>query len=397
MKKSIPLILIILLYSGCNTLRIFNNNAGEIHNIPQEFYDSGEVISKNGVEEIEIKMVNGLPICLVEINGKEYRFLFDTGSLTVIPVEIFDALNLKVSYNPHYGDFNNRSQPTKHTVLPSLKINNLEFKNIGAVIIDIDETLNCFYDGIIGANLMAHMTWMFDYQNNKVYASENLSDLKTEDYDFTISFRTQNQKTPVIRGGVSVKILPMIFDTGFNGITQVPNDYDFYRRISSENMFVTRTGIQSVGFYGAGNYIKSFTMKTDLQIGNEIFPDELLKGGSKALIGNQFLKDYIFTIDWGSNKIYFKRNLNVKPKSLMSFGFGNIFIDNKLQVVQIIEEANSPLKLGDEILTINGYVYTDICEYMLKNRETTLNEIDVIVKRKRDTLNYSIPKRTYIK
>lgn len=393
------LYLLLLSFNGCNTLFVSQQNAG---NIPNDFYELGQVISKNNTEEIDIEMVNNLPVCLVKINGKEYKFLIDSGALTLIPEDIFEELNLKVNFTNSFRDINNKSKPTRYTVLPSLKLNNLEFKNIGCVVLSVDKPLKCFYHGIIGANLMAKMNWKFDYQNNKLFAIKKGEVIESDEFDFLIRFKTNRQKTPIFQGSVYNKNLSYIFDTGYSGGVKVPNEYDFYKNNSSENQFITSIGYHTIGLYGMGNYTKSFKLKTDFKIGDHVFYDELIEGGAKALIGNSFLKDYVFTIDWSTQRIYFKRNSEIPPKSVEDFGYMALFVGNKVKVVKLVEEANLPLELGDEILVMNSTVFSnienlDVCDYMLRNGEKRMDEVNLSIKRNADTLHYHFVRQVLIK
>ena len=51
---------------------------------------------------------------------------------------------------------------------------NLIFKNIGSAVIKFDNNeLKCYgFDGIVGANLLAHLFCEFNYQENKIFVSK---------------------------------------------------------------------------------------------------------------------------------------------------------------------------------------------------------------------------------
>ena len=90
MKLKNLLILLIFLNLSCSSSK--------------SFFNKGEVIISNAVEVIDLKMVNDLPLAKVEINGKEYWFLVDTGAATVIWKEIFADLNLETAHSGMVGD-----------------------------------------------------------------------------------------------------------------------------------------------------------------------------------------------------------------------------------------------------------------------------------------------------
>lgn len=399
MKKTIILLLGIVLFSACDSLQIFPKNSKGIDKIPNEFFELGEVKMKNQIETIDFEMINKLPVCQVEINGKKYRFLIDTGALTIIPREVFDELELAVRYRGMFNDFNNEKPQVKDfVILPSLKINNLEFKDIGAVAFTIENDLmKCLYDGIIGANMLAKLKWKFDYSNKKAYASKSMEDLIEEQIDYSFPFTTNRQKSPYIKGKILGKSLNFLFDTGYNGRFSVPNEYAFYKENSAENQFITTTGVQSVGLYGPSNTVKSFVLKAEVEVAEMTFPDELISGGNGAFMGSEFLADYIYLMNWEDQVIYLKKNKKpTQNLKIESFGYGSLFVNGKLQVVKIIEEANSPLKIGDEIQSINNHVYTDVCAYVLDNQERELDEIELQIKRGKKVLNFTLYKEEFL-
>ncbi|MEY3499232.1 MAG: hypothetical protein RL308_901, partial [Bacteroidota bacterium] len=168
MKIRLLFTLLILLNFGCNSSK--------------RFYNSGLVNSKNDIEEIDINIVNDLPLCKVEIEGKIYTFLVDTGAPTVISDEIFQTLKLKESHKSSMTDSQNKKRLEKFAVIPQIKIGNLIFENIGSAVIKFENNeLKCFgFDGIVGANLLSHIFCEFNYKENKILVSKNLSAFSLE-------------------------------------------------------------------------------------------------------------------------------------------------------------------------------------------------------------------------
>ena len=131
----------------------------------QKFFNSGEAIIRNDLEIIDLKIVNNLPMCQVTINGNEYWFLVDTGAAMVISKEILKDLNLKTLHSATVRDSQKNKATQDFCILPEIKIGNMIFKNIAAVAMTIDnQELKCFgFDGIVGSNLLAKLSWQFDY------------------------------------------------------------------------------------------------------------------------------------------------------------------------------------------------------------------------------------------
>ena len=174
----------------------------------------------------------------------------------------------------------------------------------------------------MGANLLAHLFCEFNYQENKIFVSKKISEFSIENYDFSLHFNPKNQKTPIINGKIFDKNLSFTFDTGFAGNIKIPNNLEYYKNKISEEKLIIYNGASSIGLYGKSDFNKTVELKNNIYIDNILFEDELIDSGESTLIGNKFLKDYIFLIDWKNNKIYFKNLNNRSEKQINSFGFG---------------------------------------------------------------------------
>lgn len=388
MKIRLLVTLLIVLTVGCKSSK--------------RFFDSGYVNSKNEIEEINIYFINNLPLCQVEINGKTYNFLVDTGAPTAISDEIFQNLKLKESHKSSMTDSQNKKRQEKFVVIPQIKIGNLIFKDIGSAVIKIENNeLKCFgFDGIVGANLLSHFFCEFNYQENKIVVSKNRAAFSLEKYNLIFNFNPKSQKTPIINGEIFDKKLSFTFDTGFAGNIKIPNDLEYYKnKISAEKLIISN-GINSIGLYGKSDFNKSAELKTTIYIDTNLFENELIDTGESTLIGNKFLKDYIFLIDWKTNKIYLKK-IVTSEKQIKGFGFSYLFSNGKALVVSIIEDKNIPLNLGDEIVRIDDFDFTlikseDMCKYYLNKVEKDKEMIDITIKRDNSLQNFKLKKNTFL-
>ena len=390
MTKRLLFFFLIILFIGCNSSK--------------HFYNSGFVNLKKDVEEIDIKIINDLPLCQVEIEGKLYNFLVDTGAPTVISDEIFQTLKLKESHKSLMTDSQNNKRQERFAVIPQIKIGNLIFNDIGSAVIKFENNeIKCFgFDGIVGANLLSHLFCEFNYQENKILVSKNLSAFSIEKYDLILNFNHKNQKTPIINGKIFDKNLSFTFDTGFAGNIKIPNDLEYYKNKISEDKFIISNGINSIGLYGTSKTNKTIELKNEIYIDNLLFKDELIDTGESTLIGNKFLKNYNFLIDWKSNKIYLKSIINSDKKQVKSFGFSYLFDKGKPIVISKIENKKIPINLGDEIIRIDDFDFTtikseDFCKYYLNKVEKDKEVIDITVKRENNLLNFKLEKQTFIK
>src|SRR5699024_1006194 len=121
----------------------------------------------------------------VEINGKTYRFLFDTGSqTTVVSTAIAKDNRIKKIGKLRVTD----SQETKSKLIASklkeLRFGDAIFKNVGVVVHDFKahDAFECLpIDGIIGMNILKHYQWKLDFSTNTLALMDSTHVLETID------------------------------------------------------------------------------------------------------------------------------------------------------------------------------------------------------------------------
>lgn len=367
----------------------------------KRFFESGDAILKNPVEKINLTFANELPLIKVSINGKPYQFLFDTGAPTVISNEVYSELNLKEKHKRKVGDSQKNKQKQVFTILPEMTVDQIVFKNIGAVVVDLEgHEFGCLkIDGIIGANQMAKLFWRINYSENLLEATKDLKQFSTEGYETIFSFKPKPQKTPILESQILDKKMNLTFDTGFTGSIKIAeNNYD---PKNGKVKFVETYGVNSVGAFGTGKPVSSYYFRPDeVIVATQKFENEIVMTGSSNLLGNEFLKKFQFIIDWGNNKVYLHRIKSV-PAKLESFGFAYRFIDLKAKVVLVFQGNDVPLKIDDEILSINGISFENLnqessCQYLLNRVEKSTNSITVKVKREGRILDFMLAKKEYL-
>jgi len=366
----------------------------------KKFFEKGEVRLQHPVEKINLRFENNLPFVKVSINGKFYNFLFDTGAPTVISHTIYNELNLKKKYKKSIKDSDEKVQQQIFTELPEMKVDELVFKNVGAIVLDLNSAeLGCLkVDGIIGANQMAKLFWKVDYSQNSLEASKDFSLFDIRDYEIVISFESQPQKTPVVQTSVLNKDIKLTFDTGFSGRLEVSGDNIDPKTLQH---IVKTFGTRTTGAFGTATPAPGYIFRVDtMKMGNTIFKDERMATGKTDLIGNEFFKDFTFILDWSNNKIYMKR-VETSSSTLESFGFSYRFVNGNAMVTFIFEEENFPLKIGDAIISINGVKLENldkdaVCHYFINRVEKDQNTLNLKIKRGGEIFEIKLDKKVFI-
>lgn len=366
----------------------------------KKFYEKGKAELTQQVEPINLRFENNLPFVKVVIRDKTYTFLFDSGAPTVISQKIFRELNLKKKYSKMVGDSNKKLQEQVFTELPEMKVDQVTFRNTGAIVMDLDaDELRCLHvDGIIGANQMAGLVWKINYSKNQLQVAKDLPGFDLRGFDLVIPFETKIQQTPLVKIRLLGKEFPFTFDTGFSGRLELTDADVDPRRLQS---FVKTSGTHSTGAFGTAKASEGYIFRADwLELGNRVFRGEIVSTGSMNLIGNEFFRDFECIIDWKSRRIYMKR-IRTVPAVLESFGFSYRFIDSKPVVAYVMEEEKSLIRNGDIILNINGisleHLDADrVCHYFLNRIESSRKTINIKIDRSGKIFDYQIERKMYL-
>ena len=136
----------------------------------KKLLQGGEVLQKEFKTEIPFEYRRGLIILKVNIEGKQYDFMLDTGAPNVISKELAQQLNYKNKVKRKVGDSQNVQTKLGITKIKKISLGDLDFLNTAAVVSDLSiGAVGCLgIDGLIGANLMRNAIWKIDYSKQVI-------------------------------------------------------------------------------------------------------------------------------------------------------------------------------------------------------------------------------------
>lgn len=258
--------------------------------------------------------------------------------------------------------------------------------------------LHCFgYDGILGANALAHAYWLLDYAEGMAQVATDLGLLDTARFPVKVGFTTSKQRSPYIRGQVAGEEVRFLFDTGHNGRVQVPAGPDHYRALIPAEHRLEREGITSIGLYGQGHTRESLLFRAELRLDSLPFGERVCTTGNKGLLGNELWLDRPFLLDWNTQVIRFGAQ-EAAADSLDDFGFGYLFDGDTAVVVAIAKIPDMPLLIGDRILRIDDKPFTGLseeeqCVDFIHRFGKAQREISMVIERDRVQHTLSLKKR----
>ncbi len=345
-----------------------------------------KISNSNFFEEIPYEFVNSKIIIPVEIEGKVFRFFFDTGGLLIISPNLKEKLGLRSIDSGTVSGVNNVKTKIDVVKINQTKIGSLEFNNYKAIVSNVmgKHPVTCFeVDGIIGRDFLKNMAIQLDQKNRKIILTDQphrlkLDKLKAQKLQFA------KNKIPILPIKVNGKnIKKVIFDSGAGDfISFKSNRIQKYKnkKIYQKGDIVERFGNFSLGISGSYPapekqyhvFIKEFKIAG---IAFEKFYTDISKK-SNSRIGTKILNYGVLTLDYINKKFYFQSyDEEIKIKPISSFGFSLRITDQNAIVSGLY--ANSPaaglgIEVGQKILSINEVILSQLsnqqrCDFYKQN------------------------------
>ena len=345
-------------------------------------FNLGSTKEKNYFEEISYESVYDKVVIPVAINGKEFRFLLDTGAPNVISKKVLEELNLVNTKKINVSDANNLEQSMQAVEIPKIKIGNLTFENQVALVYDLENhnILSCFkIDGFVGSNLLKKSILKISKADQKIIITDQIKKLNPSKKPTKIKI-IGNQKSPYIEFRFTDKnkeiVADMVLiDTGMDGFYEMSNRaYKIFEEYKVFEVIARANGVNSLGLFGAGNPTPQNLLKVETAVLNSTKIKNLIintTDDNNSRIGLDFLNYGDLIIDFKNKKAYFESEDTITLESLVP-KYASIVKDNKY-VVGLVwdEELAKQMSFGDEIISIDSYRINEMsfCEILKLKKE----------------------------
>ena len=314
---------------------------------------------------IKYEDVYGLMIVPVIIEGKTYRFIFDTGAgSTVISKEISELKGFKkkgsgISVNDAFETKNKLPVGT----VADLSVGALKYKKVGAIVMDFsqNEQFRCLrIDGILGMNVIKLHNWKADYDKMEIVSYDQDKEMVAPENSYTFSFVTK-MGPPYIELSVDNKRERFMVDTGKNSelISVSPE-------VKLSGKAQRSIGQGSFGLFGKTAVDTTYYIKADFSDTNgfDIANVSVTQtNNNKSNMGNGFLKkNYHYVLfDFKNRRMHCCQPKNAE-NAYFSYGIsgilsnGNIIIGSK--DLDFSEQADKVF-LQDTIVEVGGVRITN--------------------------------------
>ncbi len=334
---------------------------------------------------LDFEWSGNLPLVHLTIDGKKYKFLFDTAAPTMLPKTLIKELRLKpIANGDRLKDSSGREIGVGLYMLPALKINDLEFKNFTVLSSNFTTIfpLSCLgFDGVLGYNFLQYAVVKLDLKHQKITLSNKL--MKHKGY-IPIDMKFEPRRGPLIHLNFPFGNAYFELDTGNNtnillGTTSVIAEMKKLKYLSREThgAFVASFGGVDQNNKKVDYLVKNFSIDNKIPI--KSFPITVNQSGA-FLIGEKFLKKFTIIIDFPDKKAYFKQIEagEIDENFSKTFGFTPMW-DGKTGLVISAITSNTPaekydLKPGDKIISLNGVKMDKLtkesfCKFMLSSQK----------------------------
>lgn len=336
----------------------------------------GEVLGDDFTQSVKVEVVSGLIIIPVSIQGRVYRFLFDSGAPTSISFALQKELGFRTISHGHMVDSEHNRDKIEYVRIERLEIADIPFICQTAFVGDFvsNPAVKCLQiDGIIGSNLMRFCNWKIDYQNSEItFSNQPAKDMLHP--VVAIPFRTDNQYDILVDIEVGLSKLRRVeIDYGSNGGLILPSkSFEMLKKNEAFNETFSEKGVSQSGMLGVVHDMKREVGYLDsLSVAGKLnFQNIEVKSNGFGLIGSKLLSQYVVVIDWDHEQLLFK-HVNGVANEELNFGFHVGEAESGALYVQSVIDAspayNKGIRPNMKLLKIDALDFVNennFCDFM---------------------------------
>lgn len=336
-----------------------------------DLINTAKADNKNFYCEIPFDFRNGWIVIKVKIGKDTYDYIFDTGGYNNITTEIAGRNNFPVLTTQVVGSANGIKNNFDIVQVDSLQIGEMVFRNIAALKFpELPPTMKCTINGaLIGASIIKNYIWQIDYPRRKIIVTDQPAKITGLENAIRIPVTFNKRLMPYINAKFNGRTETIMFDLGSSSSFTMTEKKA--RRYCKDKKVIEIVGSGSEG----GNGLLRETVKImnidSVQIGPLQLKDQpvvFTPSVQELLIGAPIIKQYIITLRFADNELYFSPiPRKDTTQGMESFGLALEYKEGKVVVGSLykgLPADRAGLQLDDEIKNINGKAphFKDYCE-----------------------------------
>ncbi|MEZ0005196.1 putative aspartyl protease [Flavobacterium sp. 28YEA47A] len=325
--------------------------------------------NKNFYFEIPFIYRNDEIVIQVRIRNQTYDYIFDTGGYNNITDAIQEKNNFPILTKQRVGSSNKIKKEINIVKLDSLHIGELTFHDLAALQMNFDEspTIKCTIDGgLIGASIIKNYVWQIDYPRKKIIVTDQISKITNLQKAIKVPVTFNNRLMPYIDARINGKKEKMMFDLGSSTLFSITEKSAKKHGVESAHEII------GGGTEGGNGTIKEsiYALNSgkveikDLYYSNR--PVFYTSTNNESLIGNPIIKDFIVTLNFKDDEIYFLP-IETADEGWMTYGFTMKYDNGKTKIATLLKgfaAEKAGLHIDDIIEEINSKKIDcqDFCE-----------------------------------
>lgn len=301
------------------------------------------------------------------VDGRERRFLFDTGSPSMISRDLANELELEILGTNTGRDANGRELTTDIALVDRLEIGTATFRSVPVLIADfsVSDPNGCFFEGgVIGSEIFPGNVVHIDPESRTLRIAANVGDLGAPvPAAPAVSARLHAfgyPHPPVFDYAVGGFEDRGLFDTGHSGTVvlfeRVAQDPRVWRAMVPGTV---RRGRGSHGVSAAGLGPETDLLRFEIE-GLRLGETRLerrrgtIRGAPPSLIGLGILRTHAVTLDYSEARLLLHPRSSPEPAPTPP-GYGLMASAEGVKVVQLFTDSaaqRAGLRLGDQVVKI---------------------------------------------
>lgn len=373
MKKALLSTLIIFLFSGCSMVNSVRMMTANDHlkplwptNYPVQQFDSVYI---GGKPYIKIKAGTDTELLFLVDTGAAFTMLFDTEKGKRIPKK--RGFDLFVS-----GWGEGKNTPAYQAEIEKLSIGEVEFHQVNVAYIPVSTSQyylskeEAIFDGVIGHDLLQHFSWTFDKRSKLITATADGYQKKEDDIvlPFDVTFRKLHIPGTMSFTGEQTIMRDFVIDTGSRHYLKLSTAFVKQNDIALPAQQITAADFGMSGMTEHKRITAHSLMLSDLML--ERVKVNLIPSDDEDdwwVIGSALMNQFITVIDYHNNQFVMRPYPHHKFATQYNLAGMEI---RKLKNGRFLVRYLSPglpahqhgLKVGDEIVSINGILAEEISE-----------------------------------
>jgi len=348
-------------------------------------FNKGGTNAKNYYEEISYQFINGYLFVTPEINGLKRKFLFDTGAPTQITPKLFNELKSAVINRTKITDISGNKDYLDIVDLKEIKLNNLAFMGVPALVSNSDIYTCMHIDGVIGSNLLRNSIVRIEPTKQVIILTDDATKLPLDKKKATSLVTGEPQSYPYLMMEVTGKQPQMIgFDSGSPYFLVMAETHA--KRFIKDNTFETLStgfGSSSRGLLGLQKEDSLYRLRLpSISIAKAVFTNVITETNksNKTRVGAKLLNYGVVTMDFIHHLFYFEPINENNDLSEKLWPLKPVAVNNKLLVGVVWGEFKNEANPGDQIIAIDDEPCEtmDLCEWLDGKSAVMMNKPTVV-------------------